>query len=212
MPLLMKKTQFAGKIEASEGVAESLAAADAKVLAYLEDISLDYQFFERNPSFSSLTKMGSRIGTKPCTLPAKVELKGSGTATTDPEWVKYIKACGTRVNTLKTITIGAITGGPFQHGETITGGTSGATGRVIVTTLTGTTTLYFVVLSGTFQNGETLTGGTSAATATTGSTSSSIGLVIEPISYYSNSIQSLTLAEYEAGIRNFCAVAEVILN
>ncbi len=56
---------------------------------------------------------------------------------------------------------GAVTGGPFQVAETITGGTSAATAKVAWTN--GLLELIDVV--GTFQAGEIITGGTSAATA-----------------------------------------------
>jgi len=82
------------------------------------------------------------------------------------------------------------------HGETVTGGTSGATGRVIVTTVNGTSTLYVVSLTGTFTSGETITGSTSGATATTSSVATSVGIVYEP---NTNPI-SLTMATYEDGI------------
>ena len=53
--------------------------------------------------------------------------------------------------------------GTFVVGETVTGGTSGATGTVKI--LDGTTRMYVAVVSGTFTSGETITGGTSSATA-----------------------------------------------
>lgn len=54
--------------------------------------------------------------------------------------------------------------GTFVVGETVTGGTSGATGTV--KRLEGTTIMYITVLTSTFTSGETITGGTSSATAT----------------------------------------------
>jgi hypothetical protein len=58
--------------------------------------------------------------------------------------------------------IGAVTNGPYVVGETITGGTSGATAVVRVV---GSGFLDVDTVVGTFQNAETLTGGTSGATA-----------------------------------------------
>lgn len=69
-----------------------------------------------------------------------------------------------------TIAHGSITGGPYSEFETVTGGTSGATGKFIKET-TGTMTLGNV--DGTFQSGEVLTGGTSGATCT-----ASAGMVV----------------------------------
>jgi hypothetical protein len=59
---------------------------------------------------------------------------------------------------------GSVTGGPFQVGETVTGGTSAATG---VVTEQQSNYLMVKTVSGTFQDAEVLTGGTSGATATT---------------------------------------------
>ena len=53
----------------------------------------------------------------------------------------------------------------FQDGETITGGTSGATAKV-VNVQAEPKRIYFVNKSGTFQSSETVTGATSGATAT----------------------------------------------
>lgn len=53
--------------------------------------------------------------------------------------------------------------GTFTAGETITGGTSGATAKI--STDNGSTTMIINTIVGTFVAGETITGGTSAATA-----------------------------------------------
>jgi len=94
--------------------------------------------------------------------------------------------------------IGAITGGPFQHGEIITGGTSAATGRVVVNTADGASAIMFVSISGTFQSSETITGGTSSASATTFSAPATIGNEFKLIS---ENIPSLTQGSYEDGVR-----------
>jgi hypothetical protein len=65
---------------------------------------------------------------------------------------------------------GAVTGGPFQVGETITGGTSGTIGTV---TIVGVGSLTYGVNHNDFTDGETITGGTSGATTTV--TSSNTG-------------------------------------
>lgn len=57
---------------------------------------------------------------------------------------------------------GTVTGGPFQVGETVTGGTSSATG---VVTQVESAYLMVKTVTDVFQNGETITGGTSSATA-----------------------------------------------
>jgi len=182
--ILTKKRQLAAKIESVEGTAETLAAVDAKLIAYEPNIDFGSpQTFDRTGAKSSFSKLGKAIGKRPGTMPVKLELRGSGTAATETQWSKIIRACGLKISTLYSITIGTVTSGPFQHGETITGGTSGSIGRVIINTATGTTTLYFVpVGTQNFQNGEVITGATSGATAPTGSTASIVGKVWEPTS------------------------------
>lgn len=59
--------------------------------------------------------------------------------------------------------------GTYTLGETITGGTSSATGEYVYD---DGTTMYLTGISGTFQSGETLTGGTSSATSTSSSVAS----------------------------------------
>jgi hypothetical protein len=53
--------------------------------------------------------------------------------------------------------------GPFEIGETVTGGTSGATG--VIFAFRGTTVLVLTSVVGTFVDGEVITGGTSTETA-----------------------------------------------
>lgn len=59
---------------------------------------------------------------------------------------------------------GSVTSGPFELGETVTGGTSSATGVVVSE---DTNELRVGGVIGTFQDAEVLTGGSSGATATT---------------------------------------------
>ncbi len=199
MSMLIRKRQLAAKIEAVEGTAETLLAADAGILVnFSPKASYDPQMYQRDPVRASLTKMGKLAGKRSAGIDFSIELKGSGLVTVEPEWLRLIKSCGFASNALKKISIGAITSGPYLHGETITGETSGATGRVVIKTANGTTTLYFVALSGTFETGEVITGGTSGATATASVDPVSAGFEIKPIS---GSVVSLTMGLFEDGIR-----------
>ncbi|HYC54615.1 MAG TPA: phage tail protein [Candidatus Binatia bacterium] len=62
--------------------------------------------------------------------------------------------------------IGAIDGDGFAENELVTGGTSGATGRVVVAVTAPSIHLYLRPVSGTFIADEDLVGGSSATTAT----------------------------------------------
>jgi len=197
--MLIRKRQLAAKIEAVEGTAETLLAADAGILVnFSPKASYDPQMYQRDPVRASLTKMGKLAGKRSAGIDFSIELKGSGSVTVEPEWLRLIRACGFASNALKKITIGAITTGPYLHGETITGETSGATGRVVLKTVNGTTTLYFIALSGTLETGEVITGGTSGATATASADPTSAGFEIKPVS---SSVVSLTMGLFEDGIR-----------
>lgn len=61
--------------------------------------------------------------------------------------------------------ISSVSGGPFTYRETVTGGTSSATGTVIWHD-SSNGEIFIRVDSGTFQSSETITGGDSGATAT----------------------------------------------
>jgi len=197
--MLIRKRQLAAKIEAVEGTAETLLAADAGILVnFSPKASYDPQMYQRDPVRASLTKMGKLAGKRSAGIDFSIELKGSGLVTVEPEWLRLIKSCGFASSALKKISIGAIISGPYLHGETITGETSGATGRVVIKTANGTTTLYFVALSGTFETGEVITGETSGATATASADPVSAGFEIKPIS---GSVVSLTMGLFEDGIR-----------
>lgn len=199
MSMLVRKRQLAAKIEAVEGSAETLSASDAGILVnFSPKASYDPQMYQRDPVRSSLTKMGKLAGKRSAGLDFSIELKGSGSLIVEPEWARLVRACGFQLSVLKKISIGVITSGPFVHGETITGGTSGAKGRVVIKTVNGTDTLYFAAISGTLEDEETLTGSVSGASASASSGPADAGLEIKPVS---SAIPSLTMGLYEDGVR-----------
>ena len=67
------------------------------------------------------------------------------------------------VSSYHTMSYNTLAVSTFQAAETITGGTSGATG--VIDQVIGTNTLIVKTIVGTFTLGETITGGTSGATA-----------------------------------------------
>lgn len=94
MPILSNRAVVAAKIEASEGVAETLAAGDANFLIMEPKFEVEIPQFQRNNLDVSLSKFASISGTRQGTLSFKVELRGSGTAGTAPALGKLLKACG----------------------------------------------------------------------------------------------------------------------
>ena len=102
-------------------------------------------------------------------------MSGPASQTTKPANSPMLRSAMLEELQIKNLSIGAITGGPFTHGETITGGTSSATAKVFRDTANGAAVIKFHTVTGTFQSAETITGGTSGATATTSSTAADNG-------------------------------------
>ena len=94
MPYLHRQRVIAVATEASKGTAETLDAADADVLA--EDIRFEYapDELDRNVLSSTLSRFASVSGAPVATVTCRVELRGSGTATTAPSWGKLLQICG----------------------------------------------------------------------------------------------------------------------
>lgn len=200
MTKLSEIRQLAGKIESVEGVEETLAAADAEVIAYNPDIDIEAEMKDRPIAMSSLSHSKQNIAKKSGQASFSVEMKGSGTATVEPKWAKYLKACGTALDDLMSVAIGAITGGPFIHGETITGA-GGGTGQVVCYTYNEASVVYFVELSGSILSGETITGSVSGATATTSGAPAAAGKVFRPTDAHQSTIPSLTIAANIDGLK-----------
>lgn len=198
---IQEKRQVAIAIQSVSGTAESLDAGDVVlVLAKDTNYKPNIGHHDRGLLQASLSQHAELVGVEAGTIQTAVEVKGSGSLASDqpPDFDVFVRICGFARRLLRKISIGAVASGPFQHGETVTGGSSGATGRVVGRTANGTALLEFVWLSGTFQSGEVLTGGTSGASATSSSVSSDGGFVYEPIS---SGVPVATLGYYHDGIK-----------
>lgn len=143
----------------------------------------DFPTIQRGVVRPTLTPVPGLTGARNATISGlNIELIGHASSSV-PTWDAFVRACGMRRETLEKITIGAITGGPFRHGETITQTSSGATAKVFMDTYTGTTTLYVYDIVGTENNSNVWTGGTSAATATPSTAGSAAGYGYAPVDF-----------------------------
>ncbi len=184
---LKRRHQIFASAESQAGVAVSgiRAAANGDFLVIDPVVTYEPDIYERdNINRESLSNLQPITGVVTGTCSFQLELSGRAAAGGAPSWGILLQACGWTQGASDRISIGAVGGAEdcFFHGETITGGTSSATGTVIHQTFNGQTTLRFVPVSGTFQSGELLTGGTSNATATTTSTPTDDGFAWYPVS------------------------------
>jgi len=194
--LLQAKRLIAAKIESTEGVAESLASADAKHLVMDDglDFSTDISMHERNIVQASFSRHSKLAGVELARITCTVELRGSGVAATAPSWDTLLRPCGFGLTVVEKLTHAGITG-TFTHGEAITSSGTGV-GRVVAPA-TSAEDVYVVVTAGTFGDTETVTGGSSGATAVLNAAGAASGNVYEPISA---AIPSLTVAMFHDGV------------
>ena len=197
--LLKRVGEIALKVESTEGTAETLAAADADLAIMDPAFSPNIEHNPREVVRQYLSNLAQVTGKRFGGISFGVEMKGSGSIATVPSWDEALRCAGFGRSTVERINIGAVTGGPFTPGEIITGGTSGATARVVGQVLTGAASIPYVVVSGVLVTAELLTGGTSGATATSSSgPTASQGFVWEPLSA---AVPSCTVGFYNDGLR-----------
>lgn len=198
--LLTRKAQVALKIEATEGTAVTLGATSAHMLVYDPVFTPNIDRFVRNPARSKLTPLGAITGKRAAALAWKTELKGSGSLTTVPAWDVAIRICGFTRQTVSGLTVGAITG-TFYPGETVTGSSSGATGRIVGewTGADGEVRIVALDTSTPFNTDDRIVGGTSGASADVSQTiRTDQGFEYRPVS---ESVPSASAALYMDGLR-----------
>lgn len=113
---------------------------------------------------------------------ADVASGSTGEVTVVPQlgFAPFVRGSSSRIDSLIKLSGASITGGPFQRGETVTGGTSNATGRVVRPNEGAESFIYIEQLTGKFQNSETVTGATSSASVALTSGPSQEGFRIYP--------------------------------
>jgi hypothetical protein len=178
--------QLFAAIEDECGVAQPLVLGDFIRVADL-GFTPSQKVTERNLSQGDDTKHPHIVSGQTVEFTMGIELAGhTSGASTAPVWGRLLRGCGFHQVATQGISIGAVTSGPFRHLETVTGGTSSATARVIGNVYNGDASVRFVAISGTLVSGEVLTGGTSGATATTSSVPGTSGQAWYPTSQFTS--------------------------
>ncbi|MEO7957874.1 MAG: hypothetical protein ABIW76_14400 [Fibrobacteria bacterium] len=192
MVMLVRKAQYLAKIQTVEGTAETLAAADGKTR-----INVGGTFepqappIKRDLARDTLSPIGLLVGEKGGGITVVSEMNTPDVMTGLPEQEATLRSGGITITPLRRIPIGAIATGPVARGATMTGTTSGATGRVVKDTVNGESHVHFAPISGTFQaEALTFTGG---ASATSSAVSAVYGARGNPNSTYPDTIT----AEYQ---------------
>lgn len=173
-----RNKQLAVKQEATPGTVETLALAD--VLCRIRDpdtIEPDHERIDTEEVSPYSSHRPDLIGRKLLALPVSYILRGSADLTAAVAISPLLESALFKESKVDEI---AYTGGSgtFLDGETVTGGTSGATGRVFRDS--SSSPLRFVSISGTFQDAETITGEDSGASATSSGAPTDGGWIWEP--------------------------------
>lgn len=202
--------------ETNEAVERSFtdlfAAGPAGYLPIDPSLNFEVEIVERNIRVGTLTPAqplaGARLGSARFSLEYAAR---NTTIATAPNFDLPLRACGFRKVTCTRITIGAITGGPFRHGETVTQQTSGATRTVIGDTYDGQTELFLSNTDGlgsgniTGGGGLLWTGSSSGATATDSAVTANAALAWYP---YSFAVSKLLFDA--TGLEDALAVGDVV--
>lgn len=166
----INKREFAVEKETTPGTAETLVSGDVAVRIRSGDtIEPDFESIDTQEVQGTSSKRPYLIGRRIQGFRVSYLMRGPGDLVTPPAIQDMLEASMLLGTALKKISIGTISSGPFQDGETITGGTSSAEGVVFRDTSDGASELKYYVTSGAFQDAETITGSTSGASATSSS-------------------------------------------
>ena len=97
--MFKSKTQLAAQIETAEGSAGTLTGADVLLVAN-PSFKPNTPPIERDNTNSTMSQVAAVMGARSAVIEFDVELKGSGTPGTAPEYGKLLKMCGFSENTV----------------------------------------------------------------------------------------------------------------
>jgi hypothetical protein len=192
MPLERRK-QVAIATESVPGTAATIAGA--AVIDTLEaNATLSQGLIDRQPSGGTLSKGVEAVGRRSGEVTFDVDIKGSGTAGTEPNYWKAIRSAYYANGSVVTITLAApgLTE-PLPPGDRIST-SGGAAGVVLVEALAGATTIICALVAGTFgtsqQVNSALKGNAVGTTASSSPQASAGGLVLRPTSFAETTVDT----------------------
>jgi len=165
--MLTNKQVLLIKTETTEGVAETPSAdTDACLLLKGGTPTPSGEKVGSDRLSATLSKEPHKIGQLSMGLSVPCELRGGGIVgdvVNEPDFDPMLRACAMKKSVVVFLALGEVTGGIFAAGETVTGGTSLATGKVVGYARSG---LLLEEVVGVFVDAESVSGGTSSASAT----------------------------------------------
>jgi hypothetical protein len=181
MPALTREGQIGFKIEATQGVEETLAATD--FVGVRTDISSSYEVdrYERNAIRGTLTKLPSINGSRKMMTSHTEEAIG-GTASVSPKWHDLLEIGGFLKTAVVKFSVSSVTG-TFREGDIIgnNASQSSATKLGRVSNLAANV-LHIMPISGTaFANADSITNYSRTGACTLSSTSSAGGFGFRPL-------------------------------
>tara|TARA_B100000683_G_C12492526_1_gene555064 strand:- start:342 stop:1484 length:1143 start_codon:yes stop_codon:yes gene_type:complete len=163
--MLTRKQVLMVKVESTEGVnANPAPETDALLILEGGGVTPEGQVVGSARLSSTLSREPDKIGQFLLGLTAPCEFRGNGivgNAVNKPDFDAVLRACAMKRTDIEFIQADGFAG-TFERGETVTGGTSGATGQFVGKGKDG---IIVEGVVGTFSLGEVLTGATSAASA-----------------------------------------------
>ena len=168
--MLTRKKVVAVELEATEGTAETLVAADAQFKPFEPNYSYSAELHNRKPARPFRGQELGVAGKVLATLTWQTALKGSGALGTRPAWNDSLIACGFTASAVSAVTIGSLSSGPFEPMETVTGTSFGGTFRVVGELAAAGAMKVVRIGAGTLGDADILTGGVSGATGTVSGT------------------------------------------
>ncbi len=113
MPLRTQRAVVAAKVEAVDGTAETLLAANG-ILALSGQYQRNADVMPRNPLRPTLSQLTSIIGKRSANIQTSIEMRGSGTAGTAPDWGPLMRACGFSET---VVAVTSVTYAPISTGD-----------------------------------------------------------------------------------------------
>lgn len=181
--VLAKKRQVLAAKEGLPGTQVTSFAASNNVDVIDPSWASAQELLDRRPASPSLGRRPRAVGRDSAQITQMVEFRGSGTATTLPEYSLYLESAGLITDDVVNLQLTSGISSAVDVGDKLTGGTSGAVAYVAASAGAGATTIRVIPISGTWSGAESVDSewvGASIGTTTGSPLSSATGKYWQP--------------------------------